>query len=202
MNIPNELQSLLKKASTEVKSSSIGELTLPMRRTIWSKIAKLSHDDLLTHRILTALDIECVRQTMPIWSKVFPDDDGPDRMLELAQNILDGKVDLAEAKRLSESFFIDVVENRSYQPKEYPAMFVGHAASNTVYTAFVELESDQEYFTKQDEDLDPESYEPSYLTASAYSGGLLGKGDTEKRRTFWLWYLQTAMERAYEKGEG
>ncbi len=196
MKLSQELASLVEKSVKEVKSSSTGDLSLPTRRMIWSKICELSKNNHTAHRILTALDTLCVKHTISKWHKVFPNDNGPDRMLEIAQQVLDGKIDIRNAMRLRDEFYADVVEKRKYKPHEYPAMFVGHAAASTVLTAIVELDESPGFFTKQDEDLDPESYEPSYLTASAYSEGFLGKGDTGKRREFWLWYLETAIPQA------
>ncbi|MNL61413.1 hypothetical protein D3C87_1853300 [compost metagenome] len=85
-----------------------------------------------------------------------------------------------------------VVEDQDYELDEYPAMFVGHAAANTVITAASKYDFDPAD-GRNDRDLDPAAFEPSYLVASAFAGGLAEDGDAELRRKFWQWYLIDAV---------
>lgn len=197
MKVPQELKKLIINEIAEIKSSISGELILPKRRLIWSQIVASSKDRSIAHRLLTELDVQCVKYTMHKWEQVFPCDNSLDQMISLAKQVLDNLVDIDTAEKQRDAFYVDVVECRNYQPHEYPAMFVGHAAANIVTTAISDFEEGQDYFLQHDDDLDPECFESSYLAACAYSGGLLGKGDTEKRRDFWLWYLQSAIKKVY-----
>lgn len=191
----HELSKLIEEAEELVRSAPDGNLPLPMRKRIWAKIAKLSGTKSGRKR-LTELDRLAVTRVLNIWSQVFPTDEGARQMLQLAQQVVDGRIDEDTAERSYGSFYVDVVDNRKYKPDQYPAMFVGHAAANTVMTALSEVDLSHEKEGEQDEDRDPESYEPSYLAAAAYSGGLRGQGNPAKRREFWLWYLRDAINDA------
>ena len=69
---------------------------------------------------------------------------------------------------------------------------MSRAAANTIVTAtdssFIDLSEGSD-----DYELDPEAFEPSYLVASAFAGGLGRNGNPEQRRMFWEWYLCTAI---------
>ncbi|RMR13235.1 putative immunity protein Imm5 [Pseudomonas syringae pv. primulae] len=96
-----------------------------------------------------------------------------------------------------DNFYVSVLENESYEPNEYPAMFVGHAAANSIVTAVSDVQFDAD--DQRDQDLDPEAFEPDYLVASAFAGGLAfasklsDAGDPQLRRAFWRWYLCVAV---------
>lgn len=52
--------------------------------------------------------------------------------------------------------------------------------------------------SKLDEDFDPYSWDASYYSAIAYSGsGPWDNKNVEKRREFWLWYIEKAVAEAY-----
>ncbi len=70
-------------------------------------------------------------------------------------------------------------------------MFVRHAAANSIVTAVSDVQFDAD--DQRDQDLDPEAFEPDYLVASAFAGGLSDDGDPELRRAFWRWYLSVAV---------
>lgn len=191
-----ELRSLIDQAKAEVKVSPDGELRLPQREALWTVIASSAGDDLSARTLLTALDAACVRQVMNIWWRVFPHDDGPSRMLDLARAVLAGAVPEAQARRIRDDFYVDAVDDREYRPEDYPAMDVAQAATRTVATALVGKPYDAEEADLQDADEDPEDLDTSYLAACAYSGGPLGRHDPAARRDFWLWYLETAIPEA------
>lgn len=150
-----------------------------------------------------ALDTLCVQRVMPVWSRCFPGDDGPEQMLAIAARLLVREIDPGFAQELRDGFYVDVVEDREYPPDNFPAMFVAHAAANTVITALVENVEGAIPDVDDDESLDPESYLPSYLCASAYAGGLDGslQASVERRRGFWMWYLKEAIPEVMRQGD-
>jgi hypothetical protein len=118
-------------------------------------------------------------------------------MLQLAEEVVAGETDPDAAIVERDRFYVDVVETRQYG--DYPsARFVGLAAANTIVEALVEDNGDAIPEAEDDEDLDPEAYDTSYLCASAAARGLDGRpADIEARHAFWLWYLDEAIPEIY-----
>jgi hypothetical protein len=85
-----------------------------------------------------------------------------------------------EGLRARDAFYVDVVDDQGYEPDEYPAMFLGHAAANTVVTAAATFTFDESDL-RADLNLDAEAFEPSFLVASAFAGGLTEDGDPDRR---------------------
>lgn len=88
--------------------------------------------------------------------------------------------------KVQDAFYVDVVEDQEYEPSEYPTMFLGHAAANTVVTGAGTFTFDPRDL-REDRDVDPEAYEPSFLVACAFAGGLPEEGDASRRLQFWQW---------------
>ncbi|HQT62365.1 MULTISPECIES: Imm5 family immunity protein [unclassified Acidiphilium] len=179
-----------------------GRVSLPRRRAIWRAMypdVETKHGCDIGHRRLVLLDILTVQRVMPLWHAVFPSDDSPASMLRIALDIAFGRSDPILAEKTRDSLYVDIVENRIYAKGQEMALFVGHAAANTITTALFQGVPD-ENADVDDEDLDPESFEPSMLAAAAEAGGLPWAEATnrEKERAFWDWYLGTAITRAYE----
>jgi hypothetical protein len=191
-------QQLLATASSNVDSDSLGRLSLARRKAIWVGLGTTENGDQpsgLAKRRCVVIDALCVKKGLPFWFKVFPNDNGPLEMLDLAFAVLAGKVNERDAQSRRDGYFVDVVENRRYDKKDYSALFVGHAAANTVLTAFGDSSDLALCECDDDESLDAEAYEPSYLVASAFAGGLnrSSEANVENRRRFWHWYLSDAI---------
>ena len=191
VDMNNKSDALVKELLAEVKGSRSGELVLPLRRLLWNTITEDEPRE-VKRLILTKLDCVCVNHGSDIWSHDFGSPQDLIKVLTVALDAAMGKVSEARALSIRDDFYVEVVENQDYEPEEYPAMFVGHAAANTIATAtsdFVFDPSDD----RDDRDLDPEAFEPSYLMATAFAGGLGDSGDSELRRRFWEWYLSSAI---------
>jgi len=184
-------EALIKKALEQLQNSPTGEISLKSRRLLWESITQDSTVDEKKLK-LTKLDSLCVIYGAPIWLKKFNSDNELKQILDVANKVATGVITQDDGLAIRDEFYVDVVENQSYEPYEYPAMFIGHAAANTIVTATDNLFFDPTDDT-DDYDLDPEAFEPSYLVASAFAGGLDRNGDPEQRRSFWGWYLSTAL---------
>ncbi|MBC3950226.1 Imm5 family immunity protein [Pseudomonas folii] len=192
-----EHEALITELLTEVENSPKGELARPRRTRLWSIIKenRNTHDQ---KRLLTKLNIACVQHGIEFWTKKFGDAQRIEHILAVALQAALGAFDEADAIAVRDDFYVSVVENEEYEPDEYPAMFVGHAAANTIVTAVTDVQFDNDHDLR-DQDLDPEAFEPDYLVASAFAGGLglasslSDDGDPELRRAFWKWYLTIAV---------
>ncbi|BBN63148.1 MULTISPECIES: Imm5 family immunity protein [Pseudomonas] len=187
----NKSKVLIKKLFLEVAKSPDGELILPLRKLLWNTITE---GETLTRKkiILTSLDVICVRQGVSFWVKKFKDNEPLNYILNIALEAAEGKFDEAKALGIRDEFYVSIVEDQEYEAEEYPAMFVGHAAANTIATAVDDFQFEP-YDHRVDRDLDPEGFESSYLVASAFAGGLSEDGDPKLRRAFWEWYLSIAV---------
>lgn len=180
----------------EVAHSPSGDLPLASRKRLWNFLTE-DKPDPIKGLMLTRLDVVCVKQASFIWSKKFGDFQGISTMLSVALNAANGTIARATALSKRDEFYVEVVEDQDYEEGEYPAMFVGHAAANTIATATADFTYDPSDL-RCDRDLDPEAFEPSYLIASAFAGGLDEKGDSDLRREFWEWYLTCAIREVVE----
>ncbi|MGZ9708606.1 Imm5 family immunity protein [Pseudomonas sp. GNP013] len=182
---------LIKALLSEVTAAASGELLLPLRKLLWETITEDQSEE--ERRLtLTKLDVICVEYGSSFWVKKFGDVEELSSILSMALALANGVIPEEKAMSVRDEFYVAVVEDQSYSFNEYPAMFVGHAAANTVITAASEYDFDPAD-RRSDRDLDPAAFEPSYLVASAFAGGLAENGDPESRRKFWQWYLTDAV---------
>ncbi|WP_235992905.1 Imm5 family immunity protein [Pseudomonas sp. p50(2008)] len=187
--MPNKM--FINKLLNQVAQSPLGDFALPSRKLLWNAIAEGEPES--TKRLLrTKLDILCVKHASFIWSKKFKDIQGISKMLSIALAAANGTIAKAQALNKRDEFYVEVVEDQDYEAEEYPTMFVGHAAANTIATATTDFTYDPSDL-RGDRDLDPEAFEPSYLIASAFAGGLDENGNSDSRREFWEWYLTCAI---------
>jgi len=182
-------------ARSEVATDVAGILSLKSRKRVWHALAA-GLDEHIAQAARVKIDALCVRRVMPIWAARF-DPDEIEAMLSLADAVVAGSVDANDAAQQRDRFYTDVVDNREYGSDPLP-MYVGHAAANTVIEALTLNHVDAMPQADDDEDLDPESYLPCYLAACAAAGGMNDRpASSERRRAFWLWYLDEAVPAAY-----
>jgi hypothetical protein len=189
MNKKTEI--LLHRLLADLNSSISGDLILPLRRLLWKTMTE-SYMNAEKKIILTELDALCVRHDLSIWTRKFGSPDDILEILTVATKVASGLMDGVQGLKVRDEYYVEVVENQEYKVDEYPAMFIGHAAANTIVTA-VDTFAFDETDLRHDRDLDPEAFEPSFLAAAANAGGLDDSGNTEQRRKFWLWYLTVAV---------
>ncbi|KPW97580.1 MULTISPECIES: Imm5 family immunity protein [Pseudomonas syringae group] len=184
-----EHETLIIKLLTEIQSSPKGELERPLRTRLWAMITENKNTN-EQKQILTKLNIVCVQHGIGFWTKKFGNDRRIEPVLTVALQAASGAFNEADAMAVRDGFYVSLVENECYEPDEWPAMFVAHAAANSIVTAVsdVQFGADQ-----RDQDLVPEAFEPDYLVASAFAGGLSDDGNPELRRAFWRWYLSVAV---------
>jgi hypothetical protein len=81
------------------------------------------------------------------------------------------------------------------------AAYVGFAAINAVVVALFDEETeelDDDGNVILDQDLDPFTWDTSFYAAAAYSENEPEENKIQKRREFWLWYLNDAVPLAYQ----
>ena len=189
-------EAAIEAARRELGGNADGILSLGRRKAIWTAGAALS-DARTSYVRRVRLADACVRHVLDRWTERFADDDGVVRMLDLARDVVTGTTDGRTASAARDRFYVDVVDNRKYG-SDASAMFVGLGAANTVLEALVVDTADAIPDEDDDEDLDPEAYDTSYMCASAAARGLNGRpADVERRRAFWRWYVDEAVPATY-----
>lgn len=190
------IQDSIAAARDDLARNLEGALSLGHRTVIWRDLAALA-DPRTGYERRVRLNDACVRHVLERWEERFPGDPGVVEILDIAARRVAGTIDDEEAGDRRDRFYVEVVENRQY-PGDASAMFVGLAAANTVMEARIEDNEDAIPEAEDDEQLDPEAYDTSYMCASAAARGLNGRpADVPARRGFWTWYLDTAIPQAY-----
>ena len=190
------IQDSMAAARDDLARDPEGALSLGRRTVIWRDLAALA-DARTGYERRVRLNTACVRHVLDRWEERFPGDPGVERMLDIAGQRVAGEIADDSAGDQRDRFYVDVVETRKY-PGDASAMFVGLAAANTVIEARIEDNEDAIPEAEDDEQLDPEAYDTSYMCASAAARGLNGRpADVSARRAFWNWYLDTAIPEIY-----
>ncbi|RAX21995.1 MULTISPECIES: Imm5 family immunity protein [Actinomyces] len=183
---------------TALSSSDEAILPLGVRRRIWAAMQDPDDDD-ATYRRRVELAILCVKRVQHIWDRGFPGDAGVSEMLTLAQELVNEQADPEQAEWRAETFLDNVLDSvSSFDAIVQPATFVADAASRTVISAcYRNPDYDTADPETDDDELLPDSLEPSYSCASAAAGALnwqpIEETDVEARREFWTWYLDEAI---------
>ena len=205
MSLPAELQHALEAARSTLETHPRGELPRTSRMRVLAALGPRSrspegHPSGIGYRRRLAADEACVRRVLPLWDSAHPDDDGPRRMLALADEVARGAVDPAEGQRLMDQFSAQV-EALDPDAEGFVPGYVGDAAVQTVSTALSDYDLDPTD-ERLDEDLDPDELDAPFYAAVAVTGvGPHEPGDDaanhQRRRDFWRWYLDEAVPTAY-----
>lgn len=187
----------LASARAEVLADPRGILTLAWRTRIWVAMDDPA-DAEASYRHRTYLKIACVRHVQHLWYQAYPGDPRLEEMLTLTQALIDQAVDPRQAESRADTFvnWVDFYAESTGIGER--ANMVADAAHKTVISAICRNpDFDTADPDDDEEDLAPDTLEPSYTCACAAAGGLNWQSDdevdVEARRAFWLWYLDEAV---------
>ena len=173
-----------------------GHLEVGARRAIW---AALGGRDDSGRRARTILAISASEHVHPIWKAVWPEDPLPERLIDLARQLLLRAVDPQRASREADSAQnrLDALAARSL---DAPAVAAGYSAHRALFCALYDEAFDPNDVDVDalDEDTQPDERDSSFLAAVACSGcpHWDPASRNEERRTFWLWWLGEAVAAA------
>ena len=199
INMPTVSESI-KQARTNLVNSPKGILSLGDRKRIWISMNDPDNFE-VSYLNRTQLKVLCVNQVKPIWMCVFPTNPGVDRMLQLTHSLMEKSVDPEAAEDEAFYFLQDLIADVESNEFTDPAMMVADAASRMVISAcFRNPDYDTSLDGLTDDELAPDSFETSYMCASAAAGGMnwmpVDQVDVNARRAFWMWYLDEAIPAA------
>ncbi|VBB06148.1 immunity protein imm5 [Lucifera butyrica] len=202
-----ELLVMLDEAKRGVFSHPKGELVLPIRRKVWNKFGEYGAKDAgkviqtIGLRRRAELDILCVKHVMNIWNSERPNDNRLIEILKMIDDYFNSNIGKDALRHIKNNFWTDC-EEMLYENESSMACYVGFATIGAVCTSYLDksLVSDHIDSRVLDDELDPFSWDASYYAAIAYAGGASTEENSsiDKRREFWLWYLNEAVPKAYE----
>ena len=145
-----------------------------------------------------------VRHLLPLWHSKYPQDQGPEKMLLLAEQVRDGKQDRDAASEESDTYWsvlsdLGTIEDDTESAETLPFL-VGCAAARVVRTACVESQMVLPFDpTELDTDRDVWMWDESYIGARASAGGSVWVASSSpvRRREFWQWWLEQAVPQTY-----
>ena len=202
----NELVQLLNKAKDELNKNPKGQLVLPLRKEIYRLMGERIEDN-EGHAIKTEgyfrrlkLAVLCVNHVLSIWENVMPNDNTPANILKSINDYLSGKKDW-DCLWEEQNDFWAVLDNYLCDGNDYGnSIYVGHASINAVMVALNDEDlGGEDYINIFDEDLDPYTWDTAFYASLAYSENESYDEETkiQKRREFWLWYLNEGVMKAY-----
>jgi hypothetical protein len=196
--LPEDLRQQLAHAREVLAARDDGELPLPERQAIRERFGPYEpvdgeHAPPGLRRRVRLAEL-AARKVLPLWYADRPDDDEPERLLALAYDVLDRRVDPAEARREAHRFLNRMQELEDLSDTGASA---AEAARNVVRTAY-----QGDYSDRADEDSEeaiaPTEWDPTFMAALAAAG--YPDESVEQRRAYWEWYLDEAVPEAWGSG--
>jgi immunity protein Imm5 of predicted polymorphic toxin system len=176
----------------------VGELPLASRRRLISDLAAQLGDSTRGLVFRAILGLICAKRAWPVWQSRFPSESQPMALADAAVAALmagdTGVVGAAELGPLKTG-----MDNKFLLGDRYfAAVAAGFAALAVVRDVLDADRSRQEEATTELE-TDPESWDPCFHASVAIAGGASWEkvGDPAKRRSFWEWYLASAVPDAF-----
>ena len=187
----------INQAKIDLIASPEGILSLENRTIIWIAMNDPA-DSEASYFNRTRLKVLCVNQVKSIWTRMFPADSGIDRMLQLTYALMGKSVDPGAAENDASRFLQNVIAKIGSNATTDPALMVADAATAMVVSAcYRNPDYDTADNDIDDDELAPDSFETSYMCASAAAGGMnwmpVDQVNVEARRAFWMWYLDEAI---------
>ena len=187
----------INQAKIDLIASPEGILSLENRTIIWIAMNDPA-DSEASYFNRTRLKVLCVNQVKSIWTRMFPADSGIDRMLQLTYALMGKSVDPGAAENDASRFLQNAIAKIGSNATTDPALMVADAATAMVVSAcYRNPDYDTADNDVDDDELAPDSFETSYMCASAAAGGMnwmpVDQVNVEARRAFWMWYLDEAI---------
>lgn len=194
------VSSAINQAKIDLSASPEGILSLESRTVIWIAMNDFA-DAEASYLNRTHLKVLCVNKVKSIWTQVFPADSSIDRMLQLTHALMGKNVDPGAAENDASRFLQNVIAKFGSNATTNPALMVADAAAAMVVSAcYRNPDYDTADNDIDDDELAPDSFETSYMCASAAAGGMnwmpVDQVDVNARRAFWMWYLDEAIPAA------
>lgn len=209
MVMPEILRNVIQEALEFVDCDAHHDLNLGYRHAIWltfgprMKVPGTPFN--LGHMRRASLAILTAHQVLQIWEAVWPEDNLPSSLLEIAREVIKGKVSVESAKTFRRTAWAkleQLASNPEYQEAKYQrSTSAGLSAECALKTVLEDEVFEATHIDYSLTDLDQDAYEhdASFWAATAYSGPIWEvDSDSSRRREFWVWWLNEAVSQAWE----
>jgi hypothetical protein len=196
--LPEDLRQQLAHARDVLDQRDDGELPLRERQAIRERFGPYEpvdgpHPPPGLRRRVRLAEL-AARRVLGLWFADRPDDDEPERLLALARDVLERRVDRDEARREAHRFLNRMQELEDLSDTGASA---AEAARNVVRTAYAGDYSDRAD-EESEEAIEPAEWDPTFMASLAAAG--YPDESAEKRRAYWEWYLDEAVPEAWRSG--
>jgi immunity protein Imm5 of predicted polymorphic toxin system len=200
--LPEDIAARVDRAHKVLESRPDGRLPLPERRAIrelfgpWQ--AEPDADALPGLRRRYALSRASAEHVLPVWKAEAPDDEKPERMLALADAVLERRVDARTAIDESQRVSVEIGDLAGDGQISQSANAAGQAACTTVVAAAAGDYGEDVPPDTDDNDLEPDEWEAEFEASFAVTD--YPNQDPEDLRAYWRWYLDEAVPAAWQSG--
>jgi hypothetical protein len=206
MMLPNELVNILDRARASLVSHPQHDLTLGFRRAIWGTMGPLADrtlgEETVAWRRRVRLAKASAEFVLPLWDRVWPEDDTPRRLLAEADRVVGGRWSPRVQGALWHRFFDNAALQFGGEDRDHRnAREVLLSANQALATAMWDERFDPGVIDLglTDAEVDPDASDASAFACAAYAGGGVwdADSDSDRRREFWSWWLDEAVPNAH-----
>ena len=197
--LPPDLDVAVREAASALERSPSGSLALNHRRRIWDAFGDSSAPlRSPAHLGRAVLDLLAAERVKPVWERTYPSYPIVDQVLDAARRTIAEGPSATSGEDLADRADREILD-RMNTDGEYGAGYAGHSACAALMTALRTKSYEHVAPELDDDDLDPEDWDASYLASLAEAGGSADDphADIERRRGFWRWYLAQAVPEAW-----
>jgi hypothetical protein len=198
LGIPNELSEFLSSSESFIDKN--GELPAIRRKEMHLLVEKLStqeHDDAGYYR-RAKLAIACAYLSLNYLKAHKTAFDLAENILEKSILTLQSQFDIKELESLNGYLYTASTNLTDQDEPDFKAVYAGFACFSAANVVLYDTNFD--ILGSNEKESDPSDWEASYYASLAHCGGAIweGVGDIDKRKEFWIWYLQVAMPFAWD----
>lgn len=204
--LPPELTQAIKNAQDAMEHHPQHNLNPGYRQAIWAALGpsiktsqKSGNTAGLKRRAFLA--ILTTRHVLPLWEEARPKDHTPQDLLAEAEQVLNGTMNKETAWKDRKRFWVYFVDMGNDDEKNQIISGVGFAAVHALTVALQDEKFDPANINYRltDAHIDPDERDSSFFAVSTYAGGPVSEpaSDAEKRRDFWMWWLNQAVPAAW-----
>lgn len=187
---------------TAIELDARNDLRYSYRRDVWRDVGKHkpARSPVEIHQATVRLAILSIEKVAPIWNSALPKDDTVAAALELTKALIRGHRSAAVEEREIGRIWRHCDDLAYRYPDRQHAVAVGYGAAQVIRSAVMPsfLGSDIDC-SDEDGAADPYELDPAFFGSVAYADGTIWNSDSDdqKRRAYWLWWLNTAMQVAF-----
>lgn len=209
MILPDELRQIIEVAYSSVLEHPQQDLTLGYRHAIWAAMGPRSKPSEKAAgsgwQRRANLAILSAKQVLPIWERIWPDDNAPHTTLAKAEGVLNRSINPKRANR-DYGLFWTYMDNLMCQTEHKHPVMVGYSAAKALVAALFDEKFDPSSidYGLTDADVDAYDYDAAFAASVAYANGPIWDplSDSNKRQDYWEWWLKEAVVSSWNRVGG